>query len=289
MAYTRRDIQAALDAAGIRPLKRFGQNFLIDGNLMDKLVAAAEVGPRDVVLEVGPGTGGLTERLLEAEGQVVAVEIDRGLAEICRTRFGSSPGFTLITGDVLESKGSIAPAVLAELRARQAAAGGRLVLVANLPYQVATPLVIDLLLGELRVSPLCFTVQAEVGQRLLAPPGGKEYGPISVFAQALADGRRIARVPSDAFWPTPKVNSVMLRLDVAEGRRPAPAVLAELLRLVHGCFNHRRKTMLWNLKELLPTDVLARVAADGRWDLGQRPERVAPGEWVELAEESVRV
>lgn len=283
MAQTRRDIQALLSAGGIRPLKRFGQNFLVDGNLMDKLILAAGIERRDVVLEVGPGTGALTERLLELAGHVLAVEIDRGLQELCRSRLGASANFTLIAGDILEGKGTVAPAVLAKLSAQRRTLDGRILLVANLPYQVATPLVIDLLLGELRISPMCFTVQAEVGERLAALPGGKEYGPISVFAQVLADVRRIARVPPEAFWPAPKVRSVMLRLDVVGERRPSAPVLAELIRLVHGCFNHRRKTMLWNLRELLAPGIVEQVAKDGRWDLALRPERITPKQWVDLA------
>src|SRR5690606_29877536 len=132
-------------------------------------------------------------------------------------------------------------------------------------------LVVELLLGDLAVSPLCFTVQAEVGDRLLAGPGGGEYGPISIFAQALASGRRIARVPPEAFWPAPKVHSVMLRLD-RQSDRPPRAVIEQLTRLVHACFNHRRKTMRSNLRELLPPEAMEACAAAGGWSLNDRPE-----------------
>ncbi len=117
MVQTKRDIQGWLAGAGISPLKRFGQHFLIDGNLMRKLVAAAEIGRHDVVLEVGPGTGGLTDLLLEAAGHVVAVEIDKGLQAICRERFGSSERFTLLGHDVLACRCAVADAVLTTLAA----------------------------------------------------------------------------------------------------------------------------------------------------------------------------
>lgn len=284
MVQTRREIEAVLNGAGIRPLKRFGQNFLIDGNLIRKIVQAGEIRPDDVVLEVGPGTGSMTEELLAAAGHVVAVEIDNGLAAVCRDRFAGNERFTLLHIDVLERKSAIAPVVLETIRERQARLGGRMMLVANLPYQAATPLLVDLLLGDDLVSPLCFTVQAEVADRLLAEAGTKEYGPISVYAQALAVGRRIARCPPEAFWPSPDVTSAMVRLDVtAEPSRSGP-LRRSLARVVHGCFLHRRKTLRWNLRTLLSADQIERIAADGRWDLDGRPEQLTVAQWTALAE-----
>lgn len=166
---------------------------------------------------------------------------------------------------------------------RQPARPSRALLVANLPYQIATPLLIELLMGERRISPLCFTVQREVADRLAAPPGGKDYGPISVFAQALATLQRIARVPPEAFWPAPKVDSAMLRMDLREDGALSPPVKRELARLVHGCFNHRRKTMRYSLRELLSDEQYQQVEAAGVCELNDRPERIGVGQWVELA------
>lgn len=283
MAQTKRQIQALLAGAGIRPLKRFGQHFLIDGNLMRRLVAAADVHSDDVVLEVGPGTGSLTQELMAAAGHVVAVEIDNTLHILCRQAVGPSERFTLIHADVLENKNRIAPAVYEELRARQRVLGGRIALVANLPYQVATPLIINCLLGDVVVSPLCFTVQAEVADRLVALAGTKNYGPVSVFAQARATIARVANVPPEAFWPSPEVNSAMLRMDRRKDADLAAVVQGELHRLVHGCFNHRRKTLRWSLRGLLDEPGLAQVEKDGRWDLSLRPEDIEVHRWVELA------
>ncbi|MBI4580864.1 MAG: ribosomal RNA small subunit methyltransferase A [Planctomycetes bacterium] len=283
MVQTRRQIEALLNEAGIRPLKRFGQNFLIDGNLIRKLVSAAGVRSDDTVLEVGPGTGSLTEELLAAAGHVVTVEIDKGLAAVCRGRFGGNERFTLLHTDVLQRKSEITPAVLDVLRARQARLGGRMMLVANLPYQVATPLLVDLLLGDDRVSPLCFTVQAEVADRLVAPAGTKEYGPISIYAQGFAEATRIARLPPEVFWPAPQVESAMLRLSVRSGppgMAPAKRGLAEV---VHACFLHRRKTLRRNLRTIMDDETLDRVARDGRWDLHDRPEQLTVAQWTELA------
>lgn len=286
MAQTKKEIQTLLAAAGINPLKRYGQHFLIDGNLLRKLVAAAGVTRSDVVLEVGPGTGTLTEELLACAGHVVAVEIDKGLAGICRSRFGHSPRFTLLHRDVLERKSQIAAEVLETLERKRLELDDiapRAMLVANLPYQVATPLLIELLMGERRISPLCFTVQREVAERLAAPPGGKDYGPISIFAQALARIERIARVPPEAFWPVPQVDSTMLRLDIRDDQAVGPSVKRELARLVHGCFSHRRKTMRHNLRELLNEREYQQIESAGRWDLNDRPEQISVPQWMELA------
>jgi 16S rRNA (adenine1518-N6/adenine1519-N6)-dimethyltransferase len=283
MTQTKREVQTLLESAGVRPLKRFGQHFLIDGNLMRKLLAAAGVQPTDVVLEVGPGTGSLTEELLAQAGHVVAVEIDRTLQTICWDRLGDRPNFTLIAGDVLESKGSIAPAVRHALQDRHRELGGRILLVANLPYQVASPLIVDLLTGPPRVTEMCFTIQAEVADRLQAPPGGKDYGPLTILTQALADVQRIARVPPEAFWPSPEVDSAIVRVVVRPDADLPDTVQRRLAELVHGCFNHRRKTMRWSLRDLLDEATLSRVEADGRWDLTLRPEDLAVDQWVALA------
>ncbi|HPD28367.1 MAG TPA: 16S rRNA (adenine(1518)-N(6)/adenine(1519)-N(6))-dimethyltransferase RsmA [Phycisphaerae bacterium] len=284
MAQTKTEIRAMLEAAGLRPLRQHGQHFLIDGNLLHKLVEAAGITRRDVVLEVGPGTGTLTDYLVEQAGHVVAVEIDRGLHEICRNRFAAAGNMTLIHGDILANKSTIDPGVLDALTRHQAKLHGRIMLVANLPYQVATPLLMDLLMGELTVSPMCFTVQAEVADRLTASPGNKDYGPISVFAQATARTERITRVPPSAFWPEPQVDSAMLRINLRAGDRLSPLVREQLTTIVHHCFNHRRKMLGWTLSRVLSDEHFHLVESDGRWDLSQRPEQLSVEQWVQMAE-----
>jgi 16S rRNA (adenine1518-N6/adenine1519-N6)-dimethyltransferase len=272
-----------LEAVGVHPLKRFGQHFLIDGNLMRKVLATAAIRPDDVVLEVGPGTGSLTEELVQQAGHVVAVEIDRTLQALCWDRLGQRENFTLIAGDVLERKSAIAPAVLKALQERQGQLGGRVLLVANLPYQVATPLIIDLLTAQPAVAEMCFTIQAEVADRLKASPGGKDYGPLSILTQALADVQRVARVPPEAFWPVPEVDSAIVRIVTRPATDLPEPTQRRLAELVHGCFNHRRKTLRWSLRNMLDESILARVAADGRWDLTSRPETIDVDGWVAMA------
>ncbi len=283
MPQTRRQIRALLAGAGLRPLKRYGQNFLIDGNLISRLVEAAGVTDRDVVLEVGVGTGSLTEMLLERAGHVVGVEIDRGLHALVAGLLGHHPRLSLLHRDVLVSKHRLAAEVLEELQRRRDELGGRIMLVANLPYQVATPLIVDLLLDHADVGPLCFTVQAEVADRFTAEPGGRDYGPIAVYARLLTVVRRIARLGPESFWPAPRVDSAMLRMERHPGGRPPEEVLQALVRLVQGCFGQRRKQMRTVLQRLLGKEALARLESAGMLDMSARPERIGVEGWLALA------
>ncbi|MHC4443217.1 MAG: 16S rRNA (adenine(1518)-N(6)/adenine(1519)-N(6))-dimethyltransferase RsmA [Planctomycetota bacterium] len=284
MTQTKTEIKAILNNAGINPLKRFGQHFLIDANLMNKLVVAAEIQPNDVVLEVGTGTGNLTERLLKLAGGVVAVEIDKSLYQICSQQFQKYENLTLIHGDILKSKSAISTKVLKNLKQQKNIHHGRALMVANLPYQIASPLIIDLLMADINVSPMCFTVQAEVAQRILAEPGTKTYGPISIFTQAMSNVKKIARVPPDAFWPKPKVYSIMIKMDVKQKETLTATGRKSLSHLARECFKHRRKTMHSNLKNILSESAYQQVEKTGIWDLTNRPEQITVGQWIELAQ-----
>ncbi len=279
---TKRDVQAILHAAGMRPEKRFGQNFLIDGNLMRKLVERAEIAPSDVVLEVGGGTGGLSDLLAAAAGRLVIVEIDRGLAPLLAERFTSQPHVTVLNQDVLTNKHTIAPQVLSALRDAAPADAARRMLVANLPYNVATPLIMNLLTAESSVARMCFTIQKEVADRLVATAGSKAFGPLAIAVQTTCTVERVAKLPAHAFWPAPKIESAMLRLD----RKPHPFEsgdrLARFLDLVHAAFAHRRKTLRYNLARRLDEPALgeALTIVDG----GQRAEVIPLEDWLRLGE-----
>ena len=267
-----------LDAHGLSPTHSLGQNFLIDGNLMGKLLASADLEASDTVLEVGPGTGSLTEMLLERAGHVVAVELDRGLFHMLNDRLDSWETLTLLHGDILRTKSCIEPRVLDLLGASQRALRGRVCLVANLPYGCASPFLIDLLLSGLRLDLACFTVQKDVGDRILARPGGKVIGPLSIILQSGGAIERTTAIPPQAFWPQPKVDSVMLRMVP----RPDRSRLPHLARVVHACFLHRRKTLRYNLVAAFGTEV-ARLAETGAaLDLTRRPETLSVEEWERL-------
>jgi 16S rRNA (adenine1518-N6/adenine1519-N6)-dimethyltransferase len=196
------EIKSLLASRGLSPRHRFGQNFLHDHNQLRRLVTAANVKPGDVVLEVGPGTGTLTEALLEAGAAVIACEIDRDLAALLRERLGDR--ITLIEGDCLDGKHAINPAIVSAI-------GGRsFQLVANLPYNAATPLMINLLIDHPNCAGMFVTIQKEVADRLLAGPSTKDYGPLSIIAQAFARVELIGVVPPSCFWPVPEVTSAMV-------------------------------------------------------------------------------
>ncbi len=278
---TQSEIRVLLDSAGLAPRRRLGQCFLIDRNLMLKLVEAAELGDDDRVLEVGCGTGSLTGLLAERAGRVVAVEIDRGLAEIARNRLADRPNVAILACDVLRRKSEIEPQVLDALTAAWGEGPGRMKLVANLPYDVATSLVMNLLLASPRFDRLCFTVQSEVGDRFLAEADTAAYGPVSILCGLLTDAMRIARAPARAFWPAPRVSSVMLRLDVKSAPALGPAQIAGFAELVRRSFQSRRKTLGHIGRQLGLTgfdEALETVSIPGQ----SRPASLAIDQWVAL-------
>lgn len=278
---TKREIEQTLAAAGLRPRKRFGQHFLIDGNLMRRLVESAEVTPGDLILEVGPGTGGLTDLLVNRAGRVLAVEIDRDLVGILTDRFRDAGNATLIQGDILHTKHLIMPEVADEIRKYSAPREGCVKLVANLPYQSATPLVMNLLVDFPQVRRLCFTVQAEVGERIMADPNCKAYGPLSIIAQALCTIETVARIGPQAFWPRPLVDSVMLRMSVRQSPFAKHEEVARFAAVVRGAFEHRRKTLRSALAYVLDESALDRVC--GAFDAARRPEQVGVAEWLAIS------
>src|SRR5688572_6947318 len=186
MPQTKQQIQSLLAEANTEPRHRFGQNFMIDQNLVRLVAEAGQVKASrnpPLVIEVGPGTGTLTDELLARGARVLAVEIDRDLAGLLRERFASNERFRLIEGDALAGKHALNEELSASLRVA-AEQGWRAKLVANLPYNIASPLVIELLIAGVDV--LAFVVQKEVADRLRAAPGSDEYGPLTVTAQLLS-------------------------------------------------------------------------------------------------------
>lgn len=272
---TQSEIRRLLDSAGLAPLHRFGQNFLIDLNLMRKLIDAANVQPGDFVLEVGPGTGSLTELLLERGASVTAVEIDHGLQELLRRRLADQPNFKLIAGDILAGKRALNAEALEALNG----ATGRRLLVANLPYQVATPLLVELLLLAPPLTCLACTIQKEVAERLRAAPGTADYGPLSVIVQSLAQVEWIATLSPGVFWPAPQVESAMIRVT------PLPATdlreAAEFAHFVQEAFSQRRKMLRRLLRDAHEAEGRAAFAA-AEISPEARPEQVSVSQWQTL-------
>ncbi len=275
------ELRALLAAAGLAPRHRYGQNFLIDLNLMRKIVAAAELRADDVVLEVGCGTGSLTELLLEAGPAVIGVEIDHGLQELLRSRLGAQPRFHLVSGDALAGKHEINPQVRASLAQHPPGLAGHYKLVANLPYQIATPLLMELLYGAPPFARLTCTVQLEVAQRLTAAPGSASYGPISVIAATLADVETIARLPPAVFWPRPEVESMALNVRVRPAGQLPAGQRGAFAMFVRRGFLHRRKVLRaaareWGVPEPSAAFAQAEVSPQAR------PETLSAAQWCRL-------
>jgi 16S rRNA (adenine1518-N6/adenine1519-N6)-dimethyltransferase len=264
--------------AGHRPRKRFGQHWLIDPGVLDRIVAAAELQAGERVLEVGPGRGALTERLLASPAAaVVAVELDRDLLVGLRQRFGTDPRFHLIGGDVLEVP--LEPA--GEPRADR--------VVANIPYNITGPL-LERLVGRLDqpLSPpyrrLVLLVQRELGERIRARPGESAFSALSVRLQLLAHCRSVCPVPPRCFAPAPKVDSEVIVLDpLPPSQRLTPELARTLEPLLRRTFASRRKMLRNTLAGLLPEAELAALAAETGIALTQRPQELDPGRWVALA------
>ena len=232
------EIRSLLEAHGLAPKKSLGQNFLIDHNLIRNLVERSGVGTDDLVLEIGPGTGTLTEELLAAGARVIACELDDGLVGLLRERFADhidAGRLRLVHGDCLERKSEL------NREAREALAGHKFRLVANLPYGASSPLMI--LLAR---DPDCLgqfvTVQREVAERVRASPGTRDYSELSVLVQACGIPERIATLPGQCFWPRPKVVSEMLAIRPKdESRRLSDSEYDTLAALCRTLFTQRRK------------------------------------------------
>jgi len=230
-------LREALAAHGLMARKAFGQHFLLDLNLTRKIARVAEVGPGDVVIEVGPGPGGLTRALLETGARVVAIEKDARFRPLLEA-LGS------VAGDRLELIMDDA------LKVDQAAlACGPAHVVSNLPYNVGTPLLIKWLTGPWTPLSLTLMFQKEVAERIAAQPGSSAYGRLAVIAQATARARLAMEVPARAFTPPPKVDSAVVRL-TPRADRPSPARLEALQHVTAAGFGQRRKMLRASLRPL---------------------------------------
>jgi 16S rRNA (adenine1518-N6/adenine1519-N6)-dimethyltransferase len=230
---------------GIAPQHRYGQNFLIDLNLHELIVKTAEVGPDDVVLEIGPGAGALTARLAARAAAVVAVEIDPLLAALTAETVAQMPNVRVLNVDALASKSKLNPDVLDNVRAGLAVAPDRqLKLVANLPYHIATPIVSNLLVHpELCPSRMVITIQLELAERMRAEPQQEAYGALSILVQALADCEIVRTLPPTVFWPRPKVDSAIVLIVPQPEKRAAITDIPWFHQVVRQVFLHRRKNL----------------------------------------------
>ncbi len=272
MTLTRRQVIGLLDQHGLRPSRALGQNFVVDPNTVRRIVRLADVARGDHVVEIGAGLGSLTLALAEAGADVTAVELDRHLVGVLRSVLeehstATSPPVTVVEGDALRLGWSTL-----------LAGADRWALVANLPYNVATPLVLDLLAGAPAIDRMLVMVQHEVGERLAARPGHAAYGIPSAKVAYWAEARVVGKVSPEVFLPRPRVSSALVEIV----RRPAPAVEADrevLFGLIDAGFGQRRKM----LRRALAASVTAEQFEHAGIDPMARAEQLTIEQWGALA------
>jgi 16S rRNA (adenine1518-N6/adenine1519-N6)-dimethyltransferase len=233
---------------GIAPATRHGQNFLIDLNLQQMIVNAAQLDRHDVVLEVGTGTGSLTAQFAAQAAAVVTVEIDGHLFELASELLLELDNVTMLKQDALHNKNRFAPELLDAVRQRMSEAPDRrLKLVANLPYNIATPVLSNMLLWEQTPQLMVATIQKELADRIVAQPWSKDYGALSVWMQAQAHTEIVRIMSPSVFWPAPKVQSAIVRVVIDPERRAAIADLRYFHQFIKAIFIHRRKFLRANV------------------------------------------
>ncbi len=246
---TKTEISELLRAEGFRPNRRRGQNFLIDGNLMRLVVDSAELTANDAVLEVGTGTGSLTRMLASRAGEVITVEVDPILQQVGARVLEACANVARIEGDVLEDKHHLAPAVVVAL----AAAAGRrskVKLVANLPYSVATPVIMNIVLGDIDFERLVFTVQREVADRLTAESEDPAWGWVSVVMKLAGEAKVVRRLAPSVFWPRPSVESSLVVFRRTPGWKQGLDIM-KMRKVGTFIFQHQRKTALRIMRDYL--------------------------------------
>lgn len=254
-----------------QPRKRFGQNFLHDASVIEKIIRAVSATPEDNLIEIGPGMGAITERLLEdAGGKLDVIELDRDLISVLRTKFFNYPDFTIHEGDALrfDYRQLLQP-------------GKKMRLVGNLPYNISTPLIFHLLSYRENVQDMHFMLQKEVVERMAAGPDDKAYGKLSVMTQYHCRVVPLFIVPPGAFTPRPKVESAIVRL-LPHEIMPLAAKDEKLLRrVVQSAFNMRRKTLRNSLADHIDADGLVRLGVDPKL----RAENISLAEYVKISDD----
>ena len=258
----------------VRAKKSLGQNFLVDPNYQRKIVEALDLQPDDRLIEIGPGTGALTQHLVGSVGTFTAIELDDQLAAALQRQYGARPDFQLIHQDVM----TVAFGDVSNTK-----------IVGNIPYNITSPLIFKLLEREARPRLLVLMVQKEVADRIVAPAGSSDYGALTVGVQSVANVERLFVVPRGAFRPVPNVESAVVRI---VPHRPVPLSASEeldLRALTRAAFSWRRKQLQNILRNAegygMTTEQVQRVAERTELRMTDRPEQLTPDQFIQLARE----
>lgn len=259
--------------------KSLGQNFLHDESILDSIVEGADVCKDDLVIEIGPGVGSLTAKLLQKAAEVVSIELDNDLIPILENELSQEENFTLIHDDALKVDFK---EIIKDHKSVK--------LVANLPYYVTTPIIVKLLKEQYNFKSLTIMIQKEVAERIDAEPNCKEYGSLSLLVQYYCNTKIIKRVSPDAFIPQPKVDSIVIRLDRLE--KPRVDVTDEdlMFKIIRNAFNMRRKTLLNGVKFLnMKKEDILKAFENASIDPKRRGETLSLEEFRNLTEEIIKL
>ena len=268
-----------LEKMNIRPGKKFGQNFMVDSNLLDFISREAHIHPGDLVMEIGPGCGALTRKMLESGATLIAVEIDKRIVDYLQNNL-QHPNFTLVQGDACRID-------IARELAEIAPKNTNLhywKCIANLPYSISSPFIAKILEIECPPAEMLFLLQKETGQRLAAKVGTKNYGALSVRVQSVFDVEFIRTVSSGVFFPVPEVDSALVRFK-RKADFPDPPEIMKLTKSVKAAFSQRRKKMIKAISGIYGKEHSQKVFELLGINTNARAEELAPGEFRELARE----
>ena len=262
---------------GFKFTKSLGQNFLIDDNIVDKIVAGAGIGPSDKIIEVGPGIGTLTREMASRAGALMAVEIDKNLIPILADTLGDFENVKIVNEDII--KADIRGLIDENL------SGGPVKLVANLPYYITTPIIMRLLEEDINVTDIVVMVQKEVAERMNAQPGGKDFGALSVAVQFYCDTEIVAKVPRHLFVPQPNVDSIVIALRVRPERKYRVDNEDLFFKVVKAAFGQRRKTLLNSIASMgnLTKDMVKEALEEAGIDPKRRGETLSLDEFANLS------
>lgn len=274
---------------GIRPVTRHGQNFLVDLNLLELLAGSASVCEQDVVLEVGTGTGSLTDLIAPRAAAVVTVEIDRRLAQLAAEHLVRLDNVTMLEHDALKSKNKLHPQLLAAVEHElESHPGSQLKLVANLPYNIATPVITNLLATDLPVDSMTVTIQKELADRMMASPGTKDYGALSIWMQCQSVVELVRVMPPSVFWPRPKVDSAIIHIDVQPEWQKRFIDREFFHQFTRSLFFHRRKflrsVVVSAMKKQLSKSQIDESLSEANLSANQRAEQLPVEKILTLCE-----
>lgn len=278
-----------LDEAGLRPDTRKGQNFLVDLNLLGILADAAELGPKDVVLEIGTGLGGLTGLMAPRVAAVVTVEVDTHLQRLAAEELIAFSNVTFVQQDALRNKNNLHPNILAAVREKLAAtSGGQFKLVANLPYNIATPVISNLLSTDITPVSMTVTIQKELADRLTAHPSTKDYSALSIWVQSQCDAEILRVMPPEVFWPRPKVHSAIVKIVPNTEKKMRIADPTFFHSFVRAMFFHRRKLLrnelLSAFKDELDKPAIDSLMSEMELEPNARAEQLSVEAMLQLSE-----